>query len=990
MEFKVQAAQLKEALDLAKPLAIDAAKRYKYRRGQGEETPEPEAPGRIQLLAEEGQLRVVVDHKDVWVVFAIPIKARTPGSVSIEPSEVAAIARLLTGAKDAWVLVNYERDQDSMRLAVGAKSISVTAESAKGSTVPIAPKAVQIQSRPFIDIIEATRHAVGAEELCDSSTRPMCSFLMERNGSELRAVTTDGHRIAVAVAEVSGDLEDFAKLVPAKAVDLFRKFLGKSEIVRVGFDADEKKASNESSRTRHVGTDTVQLLMLGCDTPKGSEAAVYVRKTHATFPDYRNTIPSSGQNTSFRLAMPDALDVLVPIAAIAGRKNPGIHIQHIDGKPVVWKSEFEEGITVAGDLPGRSTYTGKGSHSGTNPDSVVVNERYFTEALQAITSSEAVVEMDSDGEVAPIVVTGRRGLAQVTCAVMPMRGDVAGGGNRRISSRPGPNPPPPIPVAKLASSLSFVSSASDPISPFPAFASLRVQYTGDDVLRIEGTDSRRWAEAKLPVVGSRDSGAAIISAKLLSDIVSHFPKSGSVIVKIDTSESETTKSNIRLYDSDLPIAVELSSTIDSNDYPPRPNFTPASKTNVSCAALQPLLQTALPIVSKNEQLPHLNSMEANSSPDTLMVRATYGNAAIKAWTPASDGDSFSILVPRTSVVAAIKMLSGDFAGPRPAVFASGTIRNRSTSQAMQAGSIFVPERWPGDESRRIVFNAGETKLPDIDHVMRLAMGERPAGSVNVDRKAFIDGVRFLAAGSDASKVGIVLEQAGDKLQLKNVPAEDRRSVALDAELKGYIGIVFMAESLLVMTGIPSSDRIAFTLHNRYKFALLRGQSSPYVSFDLVVAGAVGQSDVAQWDGQTFTDPLPAPPDPIKAPITEAVSVQPPKRRAGQLIERRTHILDADAFEKLTMIEGDEWAALQRKHDDDPYGFFMNVVAFETLRKMGLDKQGYMIVDALPDGGGFFGSDGSGYTILADGEIVLLASTSTVYKRKRASKYIRVI
>jgi DNA polymerase III sliding clamp (beta) subunit (PCNA family) len=904
MEFKVQAAQLKEALDLAKPLAIDAAKRYKNRRSRWAETSQseaqtPEELGRIQLLAEEGQLRVVVDHEDVWVVFAMPVKARTPGSVSIKPSEVTAIGRLLTGAKDAEVLVSYGEDQHSMRLAVGTKLTSVTADSAKKLTVPAAPKAVEIQSGPFIDIIEATRHAVGTEEACDSTSWRLCSFFIEHNGSELRAATTDGHRLAVAVAKVNGDLEDFAKLVPAKAVDLFRKFLGKSSTIRVGFETAKKKDSDGETQT--AGTkDTIPLLMLGCDTPNGSEVAVYVKKTQGEFPPYRKMIPSGGQDISIRLAMPDALNVLVPITAIVDGKNAGIHIQNIDGRPVVWRSDYTTGISVSGDLPGQSVCEAKGSYSGTNPQPVVVRAKYFTEALQAITSNEAVVEMNSRYETSPILITGRRGVAQVTCAIMPMRRDW-GGEDRRIASRPGPNPPPPIPVAKLANALSFVSSALELKSASDIFASLRVQYTHEEALDIDGTDSHRWAGAKLPVAGSHSTEAAIISAKLLSDIVSHFSTSGSIIVKVDSYASGTIKSAVCLYDSDLPLAVELSSTIDSNDYPPRPVFTPVGTTNISCAALQPLLKTALPIVSDNEQLPHMNSMEVNSGPDTLMVRATYGGAAIKAWTPARADNSFSTLVPRTTVVAVLKMLSGDFAGHRPAVFASGTIGYSNASEAVQAGSIFVPERWPGDESRYLIFKAGKKELPDIERVMSRALGGRPAGSVDLDRKDLMDDVRLLAAGSDATKVGIILEQVGDKLQLSRSNDEKNSSVQLNAKLKGHIGMVFLADSLLIMSRMPSSKRITFSLHNNDRFALLRGQSSPYVSFDFIMATAKADSDAPPWDGKT-TDPLPAPPDPIEAPLTEDVGVQSPKRRTGKPTERQTY---TDVFEKLTSIDGDE-------------------------------------------------------------------------------------
>jgi len=102
------------------------------------------------------------------------------------------------------------------------------------------------------------------------------------------------------------------------------------------------------------------------------------------------------------------------------------------------------------------------------------------------------------------------------------------------------------------------------------------------------------------------------------------------------------------------------------------------------------------------------------------------------------------------------------------------------------------------------------------------------------------------------------------------------------------------------------------------------------------------------------------------------------------------ITDPRSFEVLTTIEGAKWAEHERKHDDDPYGFFMNVVAFETLREMGLDKQGYMIVDAMPAGGGFLGDDGTIYTILPSGEIVAIAESAPEDKRAKIRRHLRLV
>ena len=119
----------------------------------------------------------------------------------------------------------------------------------------------------------------------------------------------------------------------------------------------------------------------------------------------------------------------------------------------------------------------------------------------------------------------------------------------------------------------------------------------------------------------------------------------------------------------------------------------------------------------------------------------------------------------------------------------------------------------------------------------------------------------------------------------------------------------------------------------------------------------------------------------KPAAQEAASPSGPKLHGAG----RTLITDEDAFDRLTEIEGPAWSDEQRKADYDPYGFFMNLEAFKTLQEMGLDKEGYMIVDAMPDGGGFLGTDGTGYTIMPDGEIVVIAETSNARKLAKCEK-----
>ena len=120
------------------------------------------------------------------------------------------------------------------------------------------------------------------------------------------------------------------------------------------------------------------------------------------------------------------------------------------------------------------------------------------------------------------------------------------------------------------------------------------------------------------------------------------------------------------------------------------------------------------------------------------------------------------------------------------------------------------------------------------------------------------------------------------------------------------------------------------------------------------------------------------------------SSRTPSSRTPSAQRRMLNILDPDAFDRMTELEGEDWAAYERSHDYEPTGFWMNVEAYKTLQELGLDRQGYMIVDAMPEGGVFSGMEERGYTILANGEIALLGDTADANFRSKAAKIVRVV
>lgn len=206
-------------------------------------------------------------------------------------------------------------------------------------------------------LIDRTIFAVSQEE-----TRYYLGgvFLECKAGEALRAVATDGHRLALAEAPppVGGFVLSPGQILPRKLLGELRKVLeAKPGDVRFGFQ-DRRVMFQYGPQT------LISMLVEG------------------SFPDYRQVVPKS-PNTTCRVGRVELLEALRRISLLSPEKTGGVRFALEDRRLV---------------LSSQHTGRGKGKQEvevreGGGNLEVGFNAKYFIDALQAMDTADVLLEL---------------------------------------------------------------------------------------------------------------------------------------------------------------------------------------------------------------------------------------------------------------------------------------------------------------------------------------------------------------------------------------------------------------------------------------------------------------------------------------------------------------------------------------------------------------------------------------------------------------------
>lgn len=301
MKFSVETAVLKEALGRADAIV--------------ERRQSVLILGNVLLIAREGELRIIATDMDMEITQTILAEVTEDGEVTIPSNTLHSIA-----GKAASAAISFETEDDRVYVTAGKSRFTLGTLAATDFPAfrqDTSGQSVTLSSEGLRQLLERTRHAISSEETRYYLNGVMMHSVAIGDKPALRAVATDGHRLARAdeTATFSGDAAAFAQyIIPRKAINEMKKLVDKPEgNVTLNFSA------------------TAMSLTTGNVTLK-------TKLIDGTFPDYDRVIP---KNAKWEVKIPceDFRDAVERVATV------------VDGKTRAVKLLFKKGAVR---LEGRS------------------------------------------------------------------------------------------------------------------------------------------------------------------------------------------------------------------------------------------------------------------------------------------------------------------------------------------------------------------------------------------------------------------------------------------------------------------------------------------------------------------------------------------------------------------------------------------------------------------------------------------------------------
>ncbi len=331
----------------------------------------------VLLVAKNGQLSVTATDLEVELVASAEANVESGGEITVSGRKLLDICRALPDGANIDISLSGEK----LNIRSGRSKFTL-------ATLPAA-------EFPSVDDIKAEQQIVVSQEtlgrLIEKTHFSMAQqdvryylngMLLETGGKHLRAVATDGHRLALCEAEVDSNLSEQQVIVPRKGVlELQRLMDGDGEL------------------TIELGANHIRIALGGIRFTS--------KLIDGRFPEYDRVIPkdSSNELTADKALLRGALQ---RTAILSNEKYRGIRLIIRDSGVVIQahnpeQEEAEEEIEVA--------YSGEDIEIG-------FNVNYLVDALGAVDGDEVALSvLDSNSS----CLIRQPGNDDGKFVVMPMR-----------------------------------------------------------------------------------------------------------------------------------------------------------------------------------------------------------------------------------------------------------------------------------------------------------------------------------------------------------------------------------------------------------------------------------------------------------------------------------------------------------------------------------------------------------------------------------------
>ncbi len=332
----------------------------------------------VLIIVKDGRLAVTATDLEVELVAETEVASESDGEITVSGRKLLDICRALPEGTD--VKIGLSGEKLSVR-AGRSKFNLVTLPAAEFPVVEDikAGQTIMISQESLGRLIEKTHFSMAQQDV----RYYLNGMLLETGGKHLRAVATDGHRLALCQADLDGgELEAQQVIVPRKGVLELQRLL-----------------SGEGDLNIELGSNHVRIQLEGIRFTS--------KLIDGRFPEYDRVIPKESSNelkadrTEFRSA-------LQRTAILSNEKYRGIRLVIRDSGVVLQahnpeQEEAEEELSVE--------YAGEDIEIG-------FNVNYLLDALGAVEGDDVTLSVQDSNSSCLIRQPGKE---DCTFVVMPMR-----------------------------------------------------------------------------------------------------------------------------------------------------------------------------------------------------------------------------------------------------------------------------------------------------------------------------------------------------------------------------------------------------------------------------------------------------------------------------------------------------------------------------------------------------------------------------------------
>lgn len=224
----------------------------------------------VKIEASDGRIRLTATDLDLAMATQAPAEVAAPGGTTAPAHTFYDIARKLPDG--AQIEIGYDTEKSRLTIAAGRSQFTLSClpkEDFPAMSEGELPIGFMLSAGDLRRLIDKTQFAISSEETRYYLNGIYLHAMLAEGTGTLRAVATDGHRLAkveMALPDGAGDLEGV--IVPRKTVGELRKLLEETDA--------EVRVDLSQTKVRFTFDDAVLTSKL----------------IDGTFPDYNRVIPS--------------------------------------------------------------------------------------------------------------------------------------------------------------------------------------------------------------------------------------------------------------------------------------------------------------------------------------------------------------------------------------------------------------------------------------------------------------------------------------------------------------------------------------------------------------------------------------------------------------------------------------------------------------------------------------------------------------------------